>query len=547
MTRRRAVVWALSGAIALATVVSALSAAEIEQTTVMVAMRDGTRLATDVYLPADWQEPMPVLLKRTPYNKDTDGVEFAPVACGHGYGVVIQDMRGRFASEDEDHVVFLNDGWTERRDGHDTLKWIAEQRWCNGKVGTFGGSARGISQNMLAVGAPDVLKAQHVGVAFSSMYHQAAYQGGSFRKALVENWLRGNHFHPKSLETFRAHEAYDAFWEELDPESQAQRVNAPGVFVGGWYDIFLQGTINSFVSIHGRGGAKARGNCRLIIGPWAHGTFDELTYPENSDQRPEAGDMGRFFEYWLKEADNGATDDKPVHYYVMGDPEDPDAPGNYWRAADAWPPPSQPLLAYFHDDGRLALEEPAGDDTGLTYRYDPSDPVPTVGGHNMTIPKGPMDQRRVESRPDVLTFTSHVLDAPVEITGRIRAKLYVSSDCPDTDFTVKLCDVYPDGRSMLVTDGIQKAKFRESYREAKLLEEGNVYELKVDLWSTSLVFHRGHRVRVAVSSSNFPRFDPNPNTGEPWTPEGETRVATNTLHVSRRHPSHIILPKYQGP
>ncbi|NQT17130.1 MAG: CocE/NonD family hydrolase, partial [Planctomycetes bacterium] len=234
------------------------------------------------------------------------------------------------------------------------------------------------------------------------------------------------------------------------------------------------------------------------------------------------------------------------HYYVMGDPEDPDAPGNYWRAADSWPPPSEPILVYFHDDGRLALEEPAGDDTRLTYRYDPSDPVPTVGGHNMTIPKGPMDQRRVESRPDVLAFTSHVLDASVEITGRIRAKLYVSSDCPDTDFTIKLCDVYPDGRSMLVTDGVQKAKSRESCREAKLLEEGNVYELKVDLWSTSLVFNRGHRVRVAVSSSNFPRFDPNPNTGEPWMPDCETRVATNTLHVSQRHPSHIILQQYRG-
>ena len=165
----------------------------------------------------------------------------------------------------------------------------------------------------------------------------------------------------------------------------------------------------------------------------------------------------------------------------------------------------------------------------------------------MTIPKGPMDQRRVESRPDVLVFTSDALDASVEITGRIRAKLYISSDCADTDFTVKLSDVYPDGRSMLVTDGIQKAKFRESCRQSKLLEAGEVYELTVDLWSTSLVFDRGHRVRVAVSSSNFPRFDPNPNTGKPWTPECDTRVATNTLHLSVRHPSHVILPKYRGP
>jgi len=547
MRRWRDVPSTLSGAVALLAVASAVFAAEIEKATVMVPMRDGTRLATDVYLPADWQEPMPVLLKRTPYNKNTDGVDFAQVACRHGYALVIQDMRGRFASEGEDHVVFHNDGWAKRCDGHDTLKWIAEQPWCNGKVGTYGGSARGISQNMLAPGAPDVLEAQHVGAAFSSMYHQAAHQGGSFRKALAENWLRGGRFHPKSLETFRAHEAYDTFWEELDPESQAEHVNAPGVFVGGWYDIFLQGTINSFVGIQTRGGPKARGNCRLIIGPWAHGTFDELTYPENSGEHPEAGDMGRFFEHWLKGVDNGVPDDKPVHYYVMGDPENADAPGNYWRSAESWPPASEPILVYFHADGRLALQKPAGEDAKLTYRYDPSDPVPTVGGQNMTIPKGPMDQRRVESRPDVLVFTSEVLDAPVEITGRIHARLYVSSDCPDTDFTVKLCDVYPDGRSMLVTDGIQKAKFRESYREAKLLEAKEVYELTVDLWSTSLVFDRGHRVRVAVSSSNFPRFDPNPNTGEPWTPDCDARVATSALHVSRKHPSHIILPEYQGP
>ena len=525
---------------------SALFAAELEKTTLMVPMADGTRLATDVYLPDKWQEPMPVLLKRTPYNKNTDGIEIVRVAQRQGYGLVIQDMRGRFASEGEDHVVFLNDGWSQRRDGHETLDWIAEQPWCNGRVATFGGSARGISQNMLAPGAPEVLKAQHVGVAFSSMYYQAAHQGGSFRKALVENWLQGNRFHPKSLETFRAHEAYDTFWEELEPESQAERVDAPGVFSGGWYDIFLQGTINSFASIQTRGGPAARGNCRLVIGPWAHGTFDELTYPENSKRHPPAAEMSRFFEHYLKGADNGVPDDKPVHYYVMGDPEASDAPGNYWRAADAWPPESKPIRAYFHADGRLALEEPVDEDAQLAYRYDPSDPVPTVGGQNMTIPKGPMDQRRVESRPDVLIFTSDVLDAPVEITGRIRARLHVSSDCPDTDFTVKLCDVYPDGRSMLVTDGIQKVKFRESCREAKPLEEGKVYELNVDLWSTSLVFNRGHRVRVSISSSNFPRFDPNPNTGQPWTPECDKRVAANRLHISRRHPSHIILPQYQG-
>jgi putative CocE/NonD family hydrolase len=231
----------------------------------------------------------------------------------------------------------------------------------------------------------------------------------------------------------------------------------------------------------------------------------------------------------------------------MGDPEDPDAPGNLWRRADSWPPPSEPVPAYFHKDGRLMPAKPAAKDGKFVYRFDPENPVPTMGGQNLTIEKGPMDQRPAESRPDVLVFTTPVLRQPVEVTGRVRAKLYVSSDCPDTDFTVKLTDVYPDGRSMLLTDGILRARYRESFDKEAFMEPGEVYELTVDLWSTSIVFNRGHKIRVAVSSSNYPRFDPNPNTGKPLRADHQTRVATNTLHVSSRYPSHIVLPRYQAP
>ena len=255
--------------------------------------------------------------------------------------------------------------------------------------------------------------------------------------------------------------------------------------------------------------------------------------------------MLRFFAHWLKDEKNGVPDDKPVHYYVMGDPEDPKAPGNFWRAADNWPPPSKPTHFYFHLDGSLARALPT-EDGNRTYKYDPHDPVPTVGGQNLNIPKGPMDQRKVESRPDVLLFTTDTLPEPIEVTGRIRARLYIESDCPDTDFTVKLTDVYPDGRSMLVTDGILRARFREGFTNEVFMEPGKVYELTVDLWSTSIIFNRGHKIRVAISSSNDPRFDPNPNTGKPFRADKETRVATNTLHLSRKHPSHVILPMYQG-
>ena len=512
----------------------------------MIPMRDGTKLATDVYMPAKAELPLPAILIRTPYGKNQFG-QFAVQARQHGYALAAQDMRGRFQSEGSDALVFQNDGWGERRDGHDTIGWIAEQPWCNGKLATWGASAMGISQNMLAPGAPAALKAQNVAVAFSDMYAQAAYQGGAFRRALVEGWLGDNKFDPDNLRTVIAHPKYDELWAELNPQEQAHRVNAAGMFTGGWYDIFLQGTINSFVTIHNRGGEGARGNCRLVIGPIAHGAFDQLKYPANSSRPPKGASPFRFFDHFVKGIDNGASQDKPVNYYVMGDPTDPAAAGNFWRTADNWPPPAKSTNAYFRAGGGLKLEPPSSADERTFYKYDPKNPVPTVGGQNLILPKGPMDQRKVESRDDVLLFTSRDLPEPVEVTGRIRAKLYVASDCPDTDFTVKLSDVYPDGRSMLLTDGILRARFRKSFEQESFLEPGSVYELTVDLWCTSIVFNPGHKIRVAVSSSNFPRFDPNPNTGRPLRADKQTRVATNTLHLSRRYPSHIVLPVYNGP
>jgi putative CocE/NonD family hydrolase len=234
--------------------------------------------------------------------------------------------------------------------------------------------------------------------------------------------------------------------------------------------------------------------------------------------------------------------EKAVHYYVMGDPTDPKAPGNFWRHADDWPPVSRATDFYFHADGTLVPEAaPTGHDA-KNYTYDPRDPVPNVGGQELGVPLGPKDQRRVERRADVLLFSTDELKQPIEVTGRITARLFVSSDCPDTDFTVKLCDVYPDGRSMLVTDGILRARYHQSFEKESFLEPGKVYELAVDLWSTSLVFNQGHRIRVAVSSSNSPRFEANPNTGKPFRADKETRVARNTLHLSSMHPSRIVLP-----
>jgi predicted acyl esterase len=516
-------------------------------TTYMVAMGDGVKLATDVYLPGDGTGKYPVLVIRTPYDKSRGNPALAQRVAQHGYALVAQDLRGRFQSEGEPVIIFANEGiGGPHQDGRDTLEWVAKQPWCNGKIGTYGASALGIVQNMTAPVAPDALKAQFVSIAFSDYYSQAAYQGGAFRKQLFEGWLRSNNLLEKNLETFVAHPRYDDFWKRLNSETHAAQVRAPGVYTGGWYDIFLQGTINSFLAVHYHGGEGARGKCRLVISPTGHGSVTELKYPDRPGQAPACANALLWFDHVLLGKDNAVARDKPVHYYVMGDPTDPKAPGNYWRHADDWPPAAQETPFYFHADGTLGKEKPPEGTDRKTYSYDPRDPVPTVGGQEMTRLLGPADQRKVEKRPDVLLFTSDQLKQPLEVTGRITATLFVSSDCPDTDFTVKLCDVYPDGQSMLVTDGILRARYRRSMEKESFLEAGQIYELKVDLWSTSLIFNRGHRLRVAVSSSNAPRFEPNPNTGKPFRADKETRVAKNTLHLSLKYPSQIVLPVFDA-
>jgi predicted acyl esterase len=506
----------------------------------MVPMQDGIELATTVYLP-EGPGPFPVVVARTPYDKNGLQGE-ADKFVRHGYAFVTQDLRGRFKSKGHHAIIFHNDGWQEPHDGHDTLRWISSQPWCNGKIGSTGGSALGITQNMAAPGAPDSLKAQFVVVAYSDFYAQGAYQGGAFRKGLLENWLKATGMTDVNLKTFVAHPDYDGFWAGLNPERRADQVHAPAVFVGGWYDIFQQGTINSFVTLHNQGGAGARGRCRLILAPIGHGAMTELKYPADASKFPECGNNVSWFDYTLKGLANGVGQEKPVHYYVMGDPTDKRAPGNYWRSADNWPPPAAETAFYFHPDGRLSASNPPGRGGNWSYRYDPANPVPTVGGAELGGDIGPKDQRNVESRGDVVLFSTHALTDPIEVTGRVTAKVYVSSDQPDTDFTVKLTDVYPDGRSMLVNDGILRARFRESFEHEKLLEPGKIYELTVDLWSTSLIVNRGHKIRVAVSSSNAPRFDPNPNTGHAFRADNEKRVATNTIYFSREHPSRILLP-----
>jgi len=512
-------------------------------------MRDGVKLATDVFLP-DGEGPWPVVLSRTPYGRPTAQGRGGNDSRGwnsEGYARVVQDTRGRFGSEGT-ATVFMTDGWGELQDGYDTIQWIAAQPWCNGSTGMVGGSALGITQYLAAGAAPPGLKCCWVHVACSSLYHFAAYPGGAFRKAMIEMWMRGNGFPQEAFDMVAAHPAYDALWATADLEAQAELVTVPMVHAGGWYDCFAQGTLNAYDVLQHRGGEGARGKQVLVFGPWVHGLSPagEIEFPPQARENPLARYQKQWFAHYLKGEQNDVAELPRVRYYVMGDCDDPAAPGNEWRTAEDWPVPATPVPYYLQRDGKLLTDKPTLREASLSYDFDPANPVPTVGGANLVLTKGPMDQRKVEARPDVLLFETPPIEEPVEVTGHVTARLWVSSSARDTDFTAKLTDVYPDGRSMLLCDGILRARYRNSFSEPELIEPGKVYEVPVDLWSTSIVVNKGHKLRLAVSSSNYPRFEVNPNTGAPGIKPDNPQVAHNTVYLDAERPSHVLLPMPGG-
>jgi len=507
-----------------------------------VAMRDGVKLATDVYLP-EGKGPFPVLLSRTPYGRvghggGAAGLVRAGVAC------VVQDMRGRFDSEGE-NMPFIGCGWGEHQDGVDTLAWLRQQPWCNGKIGTIGGSAGGITQNLLAGAATNGVTAQHITVAAASLFHDAVYTGGALRKADIENWTTGNKFDPKALLLMRTHTSYDDYWRQLDTALKFSVMNAPAIHVGGWFDMFAQGTIDEFVGRQHHGGPGARGRQKLVMGPWEHGGarkegVGDLVFPNN--RAPKEFDSARWFEFFLLGRDNGVLKQPAVAYYVMGDTATTGAPGNTWRFANDWPVPATDTAFYFQRDGKLAPNKPAATAASVTYTFDPADPCPTIGGGNLTIPRGPRNQNPVESRSDVVLFTSEPLTEPVEVTGRVKAKVFVESSAADTDLSVRLCDVYPNGKSYLMAEGMLRLRYRKSFGKPEPLTPGKVEEVTVDCWSTSIIFNKSHCVRVTVTSSNYPRFDVNPGTGKSWTDNGQRVRQTNHLYCDAARPSCVLLP-----
>lgn len=295
-----------------------------------------------------------------------------------------------------------------------------------------------------------------------------------------------------------------------------------------------------------QGGPGARGKQKLIMGPWTHGVFQpkagELIFPKGDKPPSHVADPLAWFNYWLKGITNGINDAPAVTYYVMGDVSDPHAPGNIWRTAGEWPPPqAKEVPFYFQAERGLAKTKPATN-SPISFTYDPQHPVPTVGGNQLTIPAGPMDQHSIETRPDVVVFTSDALTHPLEITGQVRVKLWAASDARDTDFFARLCDVYPDGRSINISEGVIRARFREGTDHETLMIPGTIYPLEIDLWSTSVIFNQGHKLRVDITSSSDRGFDPNPNTGEPFRSGPKTVMAHNSIYLDAAHPSHILLP-----
>ena len=530
--------------------VASAAPAPAQDLQVTIPAADGTPLATDVYLPFG-SGPWPVILIRTPYDKD--GMWEVCLAFKLlSYACVAQDTRGRFDSGGDD-TVFRDDA----DDGRVTVEWVADQPWCDGHIGTFGGSAFAIPQYLLAPGADPALRSIAPVVATPDLYHHAFIQGGAIRESLAVNWLQGQGA-DAFYEEVRRHRLQDAWWDPVEVLAHAGSVHAAGLHVGGWYDIFGQGILDGFSTLQEDGGSGAIGRQHLMMGPWTHNDLfsrraGALTYPANAVLDPLAV-LLPWYEATLR-GDPSAIDDwPPVRAYLMGAVGEPGAPGNVWIDLDRWPPLASTRELFLTGDGGLDGVVPAAG--ALELVADPSDPVPTLGGANLfpdlivdgrPMGDGPQDQRPIEERSDVLVFTTEPLAEPLAVVGPVRCVLWLVPDTPDLDLAVRLTDVYPDGRSMLVLDGVQRARMRCADDRECLLTPGEPLEVAVELWSTAIVFNAGHRIRLDVSGSNWPRFEVNPNDGGDLNVPTAPVVARPLLRFGADFPSRLELPVLPSP
>lgn len=549
----------------LAAAAGLVCAQPVVQLHVRIPMRDGVRLCTNVFRPG-LQGRYPAVLHRTPYRKASQLSAGLRMFLERGYAVVTQDVRGRYDSEGEFRQVLQ-----EEQDAADTIAWITRQAWSDGKVAMFGGSYVGIVQWRAALSGHPALKAIAPAVSGGDEYFDRYYsRGGAFRLAHRLRWIAENFKPPnrpaadfqkmitflplgradrlvagRTLDFFQeamAHPSYDAYWRARSTLLRADRVRPAVLIEAGWYDVFLPSDIAMWKALRARGHPA-----RLIIGPWGHNLNPDM--PE-ADFGPSAALPLRrmeidWFDAWLRHSAPPAP--SAVLYFLMG--------ANEWRETRVWPPEDTEPQAFFldsggqanslHGDGRLLATTPA-EAAADRYDYDPRKAVPTRGGANccnfLVMPWGPLDQRPVEGRRDVLVYTSEPLREPLEIAGPVSAVLHVSSSAPDTDFTAKLVDVAPDGRARILAEGLTRLRYREGVERAAIYRPGTVVEVEVDLGATAFLFGRGHAVRLEVSSSNFPKFDRNLNTGRLQAWETQMRVARQTVHHGPERPSRLVLP-----
>ena len=550
-----------------------------------VAMRDGVILYADVFRPTG-EGKWPVLVSRTPYsterspNSYKSGVWFAR----RGYVFVYQDTRGRHESEGK-WEPFRND----IEDGYDTIEWAAKQSWSNGKVAMQGGSYLGHVQWRAAMSNPPSLVTIFPNVASTSLYHDWITRNGGWRLSFNFGWgavrqesrimqnvgphtLEGGsegisydkvlmHLPLNTMQKlvgrnaqfykdWMAHPDYDDYWKKINVEEVFESIGIPVHTFGGWFDIFSQGTLRGYVGMSKQGKTEtARKGSNIIIGPWGHGPSQEtgdLDFGEHALVNSNAVAL-RWYDYWLKGMDNGVATEPPVKLYTMGT--------NEWKWENEYPLARTQYVEYYLDsdggansyrgDGRLSWDQAAADSPADKYTYDPDMPVPSVGGNNCCgtpTPAGPREQREVESRNDVLVYTSDFLEEAVDVTGPVKVVLYASTDVRDTDFVAKLVNVYPDGNAYNMAEGIVRARYWKGLDEPELLEPGRVYKFEIDLVGTSVTFQNGHRIRVQVASSHFPQFDRNPNTGEPFGTDDTVKIAHHTIYHTKDRPSHVLLP-----
>ncbi len=508
-------------------------------------MRDGQSLAADIYLPKSGGKH-PVVLIQTPYNKTPmrswwqgEGRWGAnSLFTDPNYAFVVIDWRGKFASQS---AQVPGKQPNIGQDGFDTIAWIVKQEWSNGKVATWGLSALGRVQYETARENPPNLVCAVPIVMPLNLDYETYFPGGVMWEEFALMLSRIG-FGATIRDNLAARSVKNEAWQTAAATFvKSDDFRAPMLFIGGWYDIYADGVIAAFETVRAKGGEKARAHSRLIIGPWVHG-IDQVK--NGQFEFPTAHLFGMkkaraFMDHWVRGIPNGFDkSEAPITYFQMG--------ANEWRTTEAWPPKgSREQEYYLGGDKTLSTQAPKGNAEPLTFRYDPSNPAPTVGGHVLTpeLQPGPADQReKVESRSDVLVFSTPAIEKDLAIAGKVKVKLFVSSDRTDTDFTAILTDVYPDGRSMLVTEGVRRMRFRNTTSKEELMKPGEVYPVTIELNNTALTFLKGHRARLIISSSNYPKYALNLNDGGPMYRKGAGLVATNSVYTDRQHPSALILP-----